>query len=195
MAAPLAPVNHPRSGYRCRILHALLAAFVPAALLALAAPGAQAQMYRWVDDQGRVRYTDTPPPASAKDGRKLAPQTGAGPAAAPGSAGAKPPAAKLPEVTLYTNSGCGPLCADARQHLVARGVPFREVSVESPETLDELRKLSGGLSVPLLLIGDAMQKGFDPARYAYLLDSAGFPKAGAARVAAPPPGRYLTPPN
>lgn len=172
----------------------MLTATVSAALLALAAAGAQAQMYRWVDEQGRVRYTDTPPPASAKDSRRVAPQAGSAPGAAAAPGSQKPPAAKLPEVTLYTNSGCGQLCADARQHLVARGVPFREVEVESPATLDELRKLSGGLSVPLLMVGDAMQKGFDPTRYAYLLDAAGFPKAGPAR-AAPPPGRYSTPSN
>ena len=31
---------------------------------------AHAQQYRWVDKNGRVQYTDTPPPASAKDVRK-----------------------------------------------------------------------------------------------------------------------------
>jgi hypothetical protein len=35
-------------------------------VLAAVATGAFAQQYRWTDDKGRVQYTDTPPPASAK---------------------------------------------------------------------------------------------------------------------------------
>lgn len=34
------------------------------------AAGASAQLYRWVDKDGRVRYTDTPPPAGVQS-RKL----------------------------------------------------------------------------------------------------------------------------
>ena len=34
-------------------------------LLLLAAAQAHAQQYRWVDEKGRVQYTDTPPPATA----------------------------------------------------------------------------------------------------------------------------------
>jgi len=44
------------------------------ALLAIAAmlavPLATAQQYRWVDENGGVHYSDTPPPASAKDVQK-----------------------------------------------------------------------------------------------------------------------------
>ena len=31
---------------------------------------AQAQLYRWTDESGKVHYTDTPPPASAKNVEK-----------------------------------------------------------------------------------------------------------------------------
>ena len=41
------------------------AALLAGLCLALATPGAQAKLYRWVDDQGAVHYTDTPPPAAA----------------------------------------------------------------------------------------------------------------------------------
>ncbi|MCL6555446.1 MAG: DUF4124 domain-containing protein [Burkholderiales bacterium] len=41
-------------------------------LLALALPGlAAAQLYRWVDAQGRVHYSDTPPPAGARTSKSL----------------------------------------------------------------------------------------------------------------------------
>lgn len=39
----------------------------------LAAPLAHAQLYRWVDKEGKVRYTDTPPPAGVKSSSIKAP--------------------------------------------------------------------------------------------------------------------------
>ena len=41
------------------------AAFLGLALLA-AAGGASAQMYKWVDANGKTHFTDQPPPAMAK---------------------------------------------------------------------------------------------------------------------------------
>src|SRR5439155_90067 len=39
-------------------------------IAAVAAASAWAQQYRWVDEKGRVHYTDTPPPPSAKSAQK-----------------------------------------------------------------------------------------------------------------------------
>ncbi|HEX4333578.1 MAG TPA: DUF4124 domain-containing protein [Usitatibacter sp.] len=49
-----------------------------ALLVALAAVGAQADVYKWVDEKGQTQYTETPPPAGAQ---KLNVPTG-GPATA-----------------------------------------------------------------------------------------------------------------
>jgi len=58
-------------------------------LLAFAA-AASAQLYRWVDKDGRVRYSDTPPPAGTKGTTlRQAPATYAPPPAAAGDAAAK----------------------------------------------------------------------------------------------------------
>jgi len=43
-------------------------AIAVAAMLVAATAGAQ--MYRWVDKDGKVHYTDTPPPAAAKSIQK-----------------------------------------------------------------------------------------------------------------------------
>jgi len=182
---PSLPVAYYRRMHRAAILLA--------AALALASAGAGAQMYRWTDEQGRVRYTDTPPPASAKGARRLQsgeepPRPAPPPAAETKKAAAAPRLAPLPEVVLYTNSGCTILCVDARNHLLDRGVNFREVEVETPAALDELRKVSGGLSVPVLLVGSAMQKGYEITLFDRALDAAGFPKAGEVSR-----GRYAAP--
>ena len=61
------------------------------ALLLLAAGAADAQLYKWVDKDGRVRYGDTPPPGAAASSIK-APAPSAAPAAsAPDAKGAKGP--------------------------------------------------------------------------------------------------------
>ena len=58
----------------------------------LAASSASAQMYKWVDKDGKVRYGDTPPPGSKTSSVK-APQSGA---AAPAPASAASDAKKGP---------------------------------------------------------------------------------------------------
>ncbi len=54
----------------CRPWRPIVKATASSALLALllAAGSAQAAMYRWVDANGRVHYTDTPPPTYQKSG-------------------------------------------------------------------------------------------------------------------------------
>ena len=55
--------------------------------LLIAAGGAGAQMYKWVDKDGKVRYSDTPPPGvktSTVKAPAAAPEQGASPAAKDG---------------------------------------------------------------------------------------------------------------
>ena len=146
-------------------------------LLAAAAGLAQAQQYRWIDDKGRVQITDTPPPRGAKDVRKIA-----GPAAKPEAAAPMPfELARLQKdfpVSLYTAPGCKDPCEQARSHLNKRGIPFKEVQVWNPETLEQLKALASTENVPVLAVGRSVQSTFDPVRYDALLDSAGYPAAG-----------------
>lgn len=59
------------------------------------AASASAQLYRWVDKDGKVRYTDTPPPAGVK-ARTLGAPAPVAPAAAETPDAAKKDAAKGP---------------------------------------------------------------------------------------------------
>jgi glutaredoxin len=157
-----------------------------------------AQQYRWVDEKGRVQYSDTPPPASAKEVRKR------GYGSAPVKSESQVPfelqraLADYP-VTLYTAPICKQPCALAREALNKRGVPFQEVQVWNVETLDQLKALAKSDNVPALVVGRSVQSGFDPNRYESLLDLAGYPKAGVVQArsqAAPaPPEGYEPPPS
>ena len=145
-------------------------------VLALAAGAVTAQqLYRWTDEKGRVNVTDTPPPPGAKDVQQ---RRGTTSSAAEG--GSEPyalqQARKESPVTLYTGPDCEP-CNDARKLLNTRGIPFKEVSVTEKE-VNDLVKLSGSASVPVVVVGRATQKGFEESVYHRLLDDAGYPKMG-----------------
>jgi glutaredoxin len=149
---------------------------VAVAVAAVVCSNATAQTYRWVDKDGAVHYTQTPPPPDAKNVQKK--NFDAGPAQAPDLPYATQLAAKKSPVTLYTYPNCGAPCDQARALLVKRVVPFREVSITTPKEADELKKLSGKSDVPLLVIGEKMQGGFEAGVYNGLLDSAGYPSTG-----------------
>lgn len=138
---------------------------------------AHAQVYRWTDEQGRVRYSDTPPPATAKDVQKK--PFSEDPMVTRLRAKQELAAAKQRfPVTLYTSPSCKELCGGARAALSARSVPFEEVQVWDPESNEALQKASGGNEVPVVLVGETVVRGFDAAALDNALDAAGYPKQG-----------------
>lgn len=146
------------------------------ALLAAAAGLAQAQQYRWTDDKGRVHLTDTPPPASAKNVRRIEAS------AAPSAAQSLPfEIARLQKdfpVTLYTAPSCKDNCEQARASLNRRSVPFSEFQVWNSETAQKLKNVAGSSQVPVLVVGREVLRGFEQGQFNSLLDSAGYPAAG-----------------
>jgi len=152
-----------------------------AATLCAVALGASAQMYRWTDDKGRVHVTDTPPPASAKGVKKAGTAAPEAAAAAAPSKSAEPFAlqqarANFP-VTLYTVPNCQG-CDAARKLLNTRGVPFKEISLTDASQMEEFKQAVGGNTVPAMIVGSTVQKGFEDGAYQRLLDAAGYPATG-----------------
>ena len=162
---------------------ALLCGGVAIVVAALAAAQAQ-QVFRYVDKDGKVVYTDRPPPADSKEvqAKRLSPnfiENNAVPLATTQAMDRFP-------VTLYTFS-CGLVCTNAEGLLNRRGVPFSTVNVEEPKGADQLQKLTGEQQAPVLQVGDKIiAKGFNEARWTALLDEAGYPKSPPRRIAARP---------
>ena len=137
----------------------------------------QAQpVYRIVGPDGKVTFSDKPPPATGN-----ARATVAGADGARGVATASLPfelrkvAGQYP-VTLYSGENCGP-CASARSLLTTRGVPFTEKTVSTNEDAQALQRISGDSSLPFLTIGSQQLKGFSDAEWTQFLDAAGYPKS------------------
>lgn len=144
------------------------------------APLVQAQpVYRIVGPDGRVSFSDRPPPDAARTGTAPA-------AAAAGAASAGTPLGALPfalrqvasrfPVTLYTGSNCAP-CDGGKALLTSRGVPFTERTVSTPEDGEALQRLAGDNSLPLLTVGGQQIKGYSDAEWTQFLDAAGYPRS------------------
>lgn len=152
--------------------------------------GAQ-QMYRWVDKDGKVHYTQTPPPPEAAKSVQRK-SLGAGPAPAGALPYATQVAMKNSPVTLYTSSDCGAACEEGRKYLNQRGVPHKEIRVVDEKGIEELKRVSGKASVPTLFVGRDMQTGFETEAWKNALDAAGYPASAPAiaplAAVKPPPG-------
>src|SRR5881628_3423898 len=120
--------------------------FVAAAILSTVCANAFGQAYRWVDQDGRVHYTQTPPPPNARNVQRKSFRGGG--VDVSNLPYATQVAAKNFPVTLYTSPDCGAPCDRARAVLVKRAVPFKETSVLSQSDVDEMKRLSGKAGVP-----------------------------------------------
>lgn len=145
-------------------------AFLGLALL-LCAGAASAQMYKWVDANGRTHFTDTPPPATAKKAEIKATGSAGGSSELP-FALAK--AAREHPVTLYTTTSCGG-CDSGRALLRSKGIPFTEKTVSSSADEEKLKEAGGGASLPFLMVGRASQTGFNAPQWEAMLTAASYP--------------------
>jgi glutaredoxin len=177
--------------------------FLIPVLATLTANPASAELYKWVDKDGKTIYSDTPPPPDIKEVKpKKFGDNVSGPSdALPFS---MRDAAKRNPVTLFANA-CGEPCDGARKLLAARGIPYADKNPEKdPAAQAELKKLAGGLQVPYLLIGDNSLSGFAEETWHAALTGAGYPRNysppskpvdSPASVKTPKPEEAVTPPS
>ena len=78
---------------------------------------------------------------------------------APLFAAAPKPAAKSPEVVMYTTQTCG-YCIKARAYLQARDVAWKERDIETSADAEREWKALGGVGTPLIVINGKPFTGF-----------------------------------
>jgi len=153
-----------------------------AAVIAAGAP-AQQQVYRYVDKDGKVVYSDRSPPTDSKEvqAKRLSPnfiESNTVPMATTQAAERFP-------ATLYTFA-CGTVCQSAEALLNRRGVPYTTVNIEDVKGAEQLKKLTGEQAAPVLQLGDKLvAKGFNESRWQAMLDEAGYPKSAPRRTTTP----------
>ena len=148
-----------------------------------------AQLYRWVDDKGRVEWRDTPPPSSAK---KVERRTVGGSVIETSELPfSVQQAARNFPLTLYVTD-CGEGCTKARAHLHRRGLPFSERNPQAD--MEAYKKLTNGnLEVPTLFVGRELLKGYEEGAWDAALDNAGYPRSVAGARPAPKPAPAAPP--
>src|SRR5438094_8689592 len=158
-------------------------AAIAALAIAVGANAQDKQLYRYIDADGHVVYTDKAPPPSAKNvqPKKITAnviETNEIPLAA------QLASEKYP-VTLFTYD-CGEICRNAEALLNRRGVPFTTINVADKDGMAKLQALTGGNAVPVLQVGEKMvAKGLLETRWQSMLDEAGYPKTPAPRRTPP----------
>ena len=128
------------------------------------------QVYKSVDKNGRVTYSEVPPLPGTGD--KL---TGDSAANVALPYALQQVVSRYP-VTLYTAAECAP-CINARLMLTQRGVPFAERTVSSNEDITAYKKLNSENNFPLATIAAQQLKGYEETEWTKYLDAAGYPKS------------------
>lgn len=146
-----------------------------ACLLLVASGGALAgKVYKWVDEEGRVQFSDRPPPSATKvEEHKVF--AGVPDATLPYAL--REVAANFP-VTIYTAENCKELCDNARALLKSRGIPFSEKGIRSTEDVKAYESAFGSdkPEVPAATVGSQQLRGFSASSWNALLDQVGYPR-------------------
>jgi glutaredoxin-like YruB-family protein len=146
---------------------------------------AEAEMYRWIAEDGSVTFKDNPPPASRKRKKvKVYSDSDFAPApprqpAPPGSSVKKTsvPAPKtVPAgkerfggtVEIYVTDWCG-YCKQALRYMKSKGIPYVAYNIEKDSSAKQRYKDLGGRGVPLIIIGSNKMSGFSPESLEYYM--------------------------
>ena len=165
-----------------------LTAFGLLALISGLAAAQVQQVYRYIDVDGRVVYSDKPPPPSARDAQ--AKRIGGNNIETSELSFAVQQAQERFPVTLYTFA-CGVVCDTAQAVLNKRGVPHTVVDVSQGDGAERLKRLSGSLDAPTVQVGDQFTTGFNEGKWQTMLTDAGYPKTPPPRTT--PVGRPAVP--
>jgi glutaredoxin len=149
--------------------------FLPAVaglVVMLAALPAAAQ-YKIIGPDGKVTYTDQPP-ADPKVKIKRMGASGSTDEPDQPLPFAIANAVRSAPVTLYTSLSCSP-CAQGRQLLQNRGIPFSERTVSTEADLETLKTLGMENNFPVLEVGRNRISGYGSEQWNGALTSAGYP--------------------
>lgn len=132
----------------------------------------QAEMYKWVDEQGTTHYGDKPLADHATLEIKgeissfTSPQIGN----LPEDFFERPKAVSAKQVTMYSAAWCG-VCKRAKAYFQQKRIPFKEYDIDTSEKAKrDFRKL-GGKGVPVILVGNQRMNGFSAGRFEQLYES------------------------
>ena len=148
---------------------AIVAALLFAGVLLVCPEAPADQVYRWVDDTGKVHFSDRPPAGDPTSNVEIKSYRGSP------EISSVPAESVAAQVTMFTTTWCG-YCKRARAYLNKMGIPFVEYDVEHDEFGKRQYKKLNGRGVPVILVGDQRMNGFSVPSLEKLLRNAGLLK-------------------
>jgi len=152
--------------------HALWRTMIILILLATSAVWA-GSIYKWVDKEGGVHYSDRAPEENQVEGDVETRPAASEEKEIQPSATAPPlppnPNRKRIEVEIYTTSWCR-YCRDAKRYFRSRGIAFEDYDVEKdPKAAQRLKRYNPRGGVPVTVIDGEPIMGYNPAAFARAL--------------------------
>jgi glutaredoxin len=126
------------------------------------------KVYKWIDAEGKVHFSDHPVDAVRVEEIKI--RTFSGPAEVAqdeNNFGAR-------EVKILTTTWCG-VCKRAKAYLATKGIYFSEYDVETSEIGKQEYKRLAGKGVPIILVGQQRMDGFSSSKLDEMLKNVGYP--------------------
>lgn len=117
-------------------------------------------IYKWVDEQGKVHFTDSPPDDIKTDEVELKMNTYT-------SVETKPLIERLgkkDKVVMYTATWCH-TCKIAKQYFQKNNIPYVSYDVDKSRIGKMDFKLLRGKSVPIIIIGNKWMSGFSASKF------------------------------
>lgn len=122
---------------------------------------ANAELFKWKGDDGRIFYSDKPPPGERQT-EPLKFETHH--ASFEKDAATKHQSANSKEVVMYSATWCG-VCKKAKAYFEAEGIAYKDYDIEnSRKGRSDYKKLKG-TGVPIIMVDDERLNGFSRGRF------------------------------
>ena len=129
-------------------------------LLLLSAYSSHGAIYKWVDENGKVHFTDNPPDDTQTEEVELQINTYT-------SVEIKPLVERLgkkDKVVIYSTTWCH-TCDKAKHYFRKNNIPYVSYDVEKTRVGKMDFKLLRGKSVPIIIVGNKRMNGFSVSRF------------------------------
>lgn len=121
-----------------------------------------AEIYKTVDENGRVIFTDKPTAKAEQVEVKVNSVEG------PATVSSKNTGSSAKKVVMYSTEWCG-VCTKAKAYMQENSISFKEYDIEKNSNANRKFKSLGGKGVPLIVVGGQTMSGFSASKLESML--------------------------